>query len=97
VQGGTVSVLGVDDRRVFAFARSHPEHGSLLGLANLSEDLASVPAAALGWAGVSGAARDVLSGRSVAVDHGRIMVAPLEVLWITDDSVRRIAPAPPVA
>ena len=96
-QGGSVEILRVDDQRVLAFARSHPERGRLLGLANVSTSPASAPLDALAWAGVSEAAPEVFGSPGVERRDGRIHLPALTMAWFTDDREARVIPPLPVA
>ena len=92
-QGGVTTILRVDAAAVFAFARAHPEHGRLLGLANFSETAAVVRDDVLGAAGMGVDAVDVLG--DAAVLDGQIMLGPLTVAWFTNDATDRVVPLPP--
>ena len=92
-QGGTTAILRVDAPGVFAFARSHPEHGRLLGLVNFTETAASITSDVLGWAGLSASAVDVLSG--AVPREQRIQLDSLTAAWFTDDAADRVVPLPP--
>lgn len=94
-QGGTVTILHVDDPRVFAFARSHPEHGRVLGLVNVSTSTASAPVETLAWAGVSEGAPEVLGTTGIERSAGRIQLPALTMAWFTDDLEPRVVPSPP--
>lgn len=79
-QGGLTYILDVSERSVFAFAKRHPRHGVLLGLANVAEHSVNITRAATDWAGLSGEARNVL-GDTARFVGGRIEIEPLSLAW----------------
>jgi hypothetical protein len=91
----TVRVFDPGFRSVFAWHRSHPRFGELVGLANVGDDTVDVvdvcrPAS---FAGLTTGALDVLAPD----DPQPWRLAPLQVGWITADASYATAPAPPVA
>ncbi len=90
-QGGEVEILRVENHRVFAFVRRHPQHGVLLGLANFSEEYAHVSTNVFHRSGVAVNAPEILNS-GVEVRGEGIVLPPLKLAWFTTDSVRRILP-----
>jgi amylosucrase len=80
-QGGLTYVLDVSERSVFAFAKRHPRHGVLLGLANVAEHPVNITRSAIDWAGLTGDTRNVL-GNTARFVGGRIEIEPLSLAWI---------------
>jgi amylosucrase len=93
--GGETWVHRLDDPSVFAWARSHPRHGRMYGLANFSERPAAVPLAALGWAGLPTDAVDALGLAEVRVTSLRIELDPLGQAWFVDPHASAVLPLPP--
>jgi hypothetical protein len=91
----TVRIFDPGFRSVFAWHRSHPRFGGLVGLANVGDDTVDVvvpPGAITGSATCTTAgAIDVLAPD----DRHPWRLAPLQVRWITADSDYATAPAPP--
>ena len=79
-QGGLTYVLDVGERSVFAFAKRHPRHGVLLGLANVAEHPVHITRAAIDWAGLTGDVRNVL-GETARFVGGHIELEPLAMAW----------------
>jgi amylosucrase len=79
-QGGLSYVLDVSERSVFAFAKRHPRHGVLLGLANVGEHPVNITRSAVEWAGLSGEVRNAL-GNTARFVGGRIEIEPLSLAW----------------
>jgi amylosucrase len=91
----TVRIFDPGFRSVFAWHRSHPRFGELVGLANVGDDTVDVvvpPGAITGSATCATAGViDVLAPD----DRHPWRLAPLQVRWITADSDYATAPAPP--
>jgi amylosucrase len=79
-QGGLTYVLDVSERSVFAFAKRHPRHGVLMGLANVAEHPVNITRSAIDWAGLTGEVRNVL-GDTARFVGGRIEIDPLSMAW----------------
>jgi len=89
----SVEVVASGDRSIFAWVRRHPRFGSMLGLANVGDTVATVAPALL--AILDGApVIDVLDAGAAAGDL--CVLAPLTVRWLTGDREYRTAPAPPL-
>jgi amylosucrase len=80
--GGESSVLDVDDSRVFAWRRRHPRSGTFIGLANLSEEPASVDTAAFRHTGRLETA--LSSDGPVEVHGGRAHLPGLGFAWLVE-------------
>jgi amylosucrase len=84
-QGGLSYVLDVSERSVFAFAKRHPRHGVLLGLANVAEHPVNITRSAVDWAGLSGDVHNAL-GNTARFVGGRIEIEPLSLAWFVNVS-----------
>jgi amylosucrase len=82
-QGGLTYVLDVSERSVFAFAKRHPRHGVLLGLANVAEHPVNITRSAVDWAGLLGDVRNML-GDTARLVGGRIEIEPLSLAWFVN-------------
>jgi amylosucrase len=91
-QGGDVYILQLDAPEIFGFIRRHPSKGVLLGLANVSEHDAGVPAAAFGWAGLSHPYETLLT-EGVRVVGDRIVVPALSLAWFVESNGFRVVPS----
>jgi amylosucrase len=93
--GGQTWVHHLDAPSVFAWARSHPRHGRMYGLANFSDRPAGVPREALGWAGLPDTAVDALGFVEARVTSLRIELAPLGQAWFTEPDAGLVLPRAP--
>ena len=93
-QGGGVEMLDPGDHRVFAFLRTHPRHGRLLGLANMSETTVLLGADVLDRADLGRGCTELLAGDRVRVSQHQIQLAPLTLAWFTLDATPRVLPQP---
>jgi len=81
--GGQTFLHRYDDPAVFAWERRHPRHGRSFFIANLSDRLATVPAAAPSWAGLD-VPDVVFGGGSVGNGVGGLELDPYALVWFTD-------------
>ena len=82
-QGGLTYVLDVSERSIFAFAKRHPRHGVLLGLANVGEHHVNITRSAVDWAGLTGDTHNAL-GDTARFVGGRIEIEPLSLAWFVN-------------
>lgn len=80
---GGLPLLYPDDTRVLAWHRRHPRSGHFIGLANFSEQPASVELGALLGLGPTDAVLSSDSG--LAVRDGRLVVAGLGFAWLAQE------------
>ncbi|MCC6434048.1 MAG: alpha-amylase family protein [Acidimicrobiales bacterium] len=90
--GGQLWLHRYDDPAVLAWQRHHPVHGGFFGLANFSDQPATVPAASPGWAGLHEPIAIVDDG--VTVMRDRLVLPPLSVTWYVDRADAPVVPAP---
>ncbi len=91
--GGDTWIQRLPDPALFAWARRHPSHGRMYGVANFAPRDATMPAEALGWAGITrpvtiyGAddLRDAADGGQVIRAYG--------VAWFVDAADGALQPA----
>jgi len=88
----TVRVFDPGFESVFAWHRSHPRFGELVGLANVGADTVDIISRPDSFAGSTTGAIDVLDPG----DRDPWRLGPLQVRWITADADYSTAPAPPV-
>jgi amylosucrase len=81
---GSVTPLWTDNRRIFAYVRSHPRAGQFLALANFSEGPESCDARILAEARLSDPQPALGSDGRLEVRDGRIHIQPLGCLWLVD-------------
>lgn len=97
--GGETWIHDLADPAVLGWARSHRTHGRFYGLANFSDRVATVPRAALGWAGLV-SPRDVLGEvlgdalGEVTVEDDVVRLGPYAVAWFVDDADQPVQPPP---
>ena len=80
------------DPAVFSWARSHPDHGRFYGIANFADRDASLPAAALGWAGLD-RPREVLATSALSRRGDTLHLQPYGLAWFVDDADSPVQPA----
>jgi amylosucrase len=96
-QGGSMHVIDLHDRRLFALRRSHPEHGDVLVIANFSEGAVEMPAGVLGWVQMTGSSIDMLrDGALAARPNGTIRIEGTSAAWIVDPSASGVVPPLPL-
>ncbi len=93
--GGGLWLHRYDDPAVLAWQRHHPVHGSFFGIANVSEQPASLPVACLQWAGLT--EPEAVLDPGVMVLHDQLVVPPLSTAWYVDRADRGVAPRPVAA
>jgi amylosucrase len=91
-QGGSVYVLGLEVPEVFGFVRRHPLHGVLLGVANVSEHIVSVPTVAFDWAGLR-EPHEVLGSEGVRVSNDKIVLPALSLAWFVERTGYTVVPS----
>ncbi|MGD9705201.1 MAG: alpha-amylase family protein [Acidimicrobiia bacterium] len=92
--GGETWIHRLPDTAVLGWARRHPRHGRFYGLANLAARPATVPLAALGWAGLSEPIQRLASD-GLAVDGDRLVLPPLGLAWYVDGADTEVLPRRP--
>jgi amylosucrase len=92
--GGDTWIHRLPDTAVLAWARRHPRHGRFYGLANMAARPASVPAAALGWAGLA-RPLELFATESPRADGDQLVFAPLALAWYIDEADTDVLPTPP--
>jgi amylosucrase len=80
---GSVTPVRTDNRRIFAYARSHPRAGRFLGLANFGDSPESCDARLLAEARLSNP-QLALASDGFEVREGRLHMGPLSFLWLVD-------------
>lgn len=90
--GGALWLHRYDHPAVLAWQRRHPVHGGFFGLANFSDQPATVPAAAPRWAGLQEPIAIVDDGVTVLRDQ--LVLPPLSVTWYVDGADGAVVPAP---
>jgi amylosucrase len=81
---GSVAPLWTDNRRVFAYVRSHSRAGRFLGLANFSDLWESCDASILAAAGMTDPEPVLVSEGQLEVRDGRVQIPPLGFNWLVD-------------
>ena len=92
--GGDTWIHQLPDTAVLGWARRHPRHGRFYGLANFADRPATVPAAALGWAGLDEPV-EVLGTGQLHRDGDQLVLAPSGVAWFIDARDTVVQPAVP--
>jgi amylosucrase len=80
----SVTPLWTDNRRVFAYARSHPRAGRFLGLANFSDSAESCDAGVLVQARLDDPQPALVSEGPLDLSGGRINLPRLGFLWLVE-------------
>jgi amylosucrase len=75
--------IHTDNTHVLAYSRDHPRGGRFLALANFSEHPQSVHSGVLGAVGLTHPVTALSSDELVAVHDGRVHLAGLGYLWLT--------------
>jgi amylosucrase len=81
---GSVTPIWTDNRRIFAYVRSHPRAGQFLALVNFSDGSESCDARILAEARLSEPQPVLISDGQFYVHEGRVHMQPLNFLWLVD-------------
>ena len=89
--GGETWIHRLPDTAVLGWARRHPRHGRFYGLANMAARRATVPRAALGWAGLVEPVL-LLAPAGFTVEEDQLVLPPLGLAWYRDAADTEVLP-----
>ena len=92
--GGETWIHRLPDTAVLGWARRHPRHGRFYGLANMAARPATVPLAALGWAGLVEPVL-LLAPDGLIVEGDHLVLPPLGLAWYRDAADADVLPRHP--